>query len=327
LQFAVEWGVPALGLMILGFMVALRGCAGRLRGVWAWGVLAVLLHGLVDFPLQAPVSKVLFAIALGAMTCGQGTRIRRSSMAVGGRWLVVMIGVWIVIAFLRPALARWSVEHPRGNLVERLRQALHARAVFPLDERAASFEGKARWDLFWDLLPRTPKGGELSASRLTESALRLASELSGYQAPVQLELGKFLVERAQVVKGRRERLRDLAEARRVFLGAAEASPRWPWPWVWLAQTWMEERAWTKAEVALAEALRREPLFLYATIVRGEIEERRGASAAARRWYRRALLLKAHLQQRPGPNVYERALYEFDDGVVKGRLMNLERAQR
>jgi len=69
-QIAVEGGVPGLACFLAFFFWALwRGG----RGAWAIGVAAVLLHALVDYPIQRQALGVFFFLFAGAAT-GRGPR-------------------------------------------------------------------------------------------------------------------------------------------------------------------------------------------------------------------------------------------------------------
>jgi O-antigen ligase len=75
LEWMGEGGLP-LGVLMLGFAVAATRAALRFR--WGLGVPAVLIHGLLDFPMQkAALAAVAFVIA-GALTAA--SRAQRRGM-------------------------------------------------------------------------------------------------------------------------------------------------------------------------------------------------------------------------------------------------------
>ena len=92
LELALELGVPAAVLFVLGFAVLALGCAGGVRArprnaaLPAAGVAACTLvgaHALVDFSLQIPAVAVTFSLVLG-VSAAQARRVR-SEISCGSR--------------------------------------------------------------------------------------------------------------------------------------------------------------------------------------------------------------------------------------------------
>lgn len=75
-QLAVEGGVPALVLMMIFAGMLVRPA---LRSIWGLGVVIVLIHCLVDYPLhqRPPLAGVFFALA-GAVCAHKTTEPRLS---------------------------------------------------------------------------------------------------------------------------------------------------------------------------------------------------------------------------------------------------------
>ena len=121
------------------------------------------------------------------------------------------------------------------------------------------------------------------------------------------------------------RMTDRLAAEDELLTAAAIAPRCWRYWIQMANWRIERRDWRGAETAINEALAREPLCVEAWFDRGLIAEKRGDRVGARRWYRRALLLRARLAQRPGLNVLEEWLSwskPFYERHIRGRLLNV-----
>ena len=66
-----EWGAEG-GLVFLGLMVALGVWVvpGAVRTVWGVGVVAVMVHALVDFPLHAPAMEFWVFVMMGLVVEG-----------------------------------------------------------------------------------------------------------------------------------------------------------------------------------------------------------------------------------------------------------------
>jgi hypothetical protein len=135
LQFAVEWGLPALGLLLWGLVVLGRG--SRPAGsAWRWGLAAVALHSLTDFPLRAPALEVLVAVAAGATTAVGGARPRGrpEGARIGrrGRWLVVAVAAASGMAWVRPVAGRLLDGAGAGSVAAELDAAHAVLAAWPL---------------------------------------------------------------------------------------------------------------------------------------------------------------------------------------------------
>ena len=63
-QWTVEGGVPFLLLML---WIAARTIGPALRSLWGIGLVAVLVHSLVDYPLERPALAGFFFVLLGAL--------------------------------------------------------------------------------------------------------------------------------------------------------------------------------------------------------------------------------------------------------------------
>jgi O-antigen ligase len=72
-EWAGDGGLPFAALMGL---VALRGLLLCRRAPWGIGIVSVLVHSLVDFPLQRPTVMLWFITILG---CLESTRAERTS--------------------------------------------------------------------------------------------------------------------------------------------------------------------------------------------------------------------------------------------------------
>lgn len=312
LQFAAEWGIPALGLLLLGFItVFIRGRRPALRG-WEWSLAGLLLLGLVDFPLRVPACKLICAAAAGILTSG-GFRMRTIRRRGGTPGLsfaalgpAAAIGILVAIAFMRPAAARRILERTGPDPQRAVVAAARAQSASPLSAEPHFLRAQAEWR-FMQSLGSVDSG---SAWRILEE-LRRAYLLSGKDTEIGITLGYFLFSSG-----------DMEGAKETFMAAAAGAPTRPHPWLWIARISMGERDWAGALEALEQARRREPFFLEALADLGRLEELRGNRAAARGHYRAALVLRAKLSQRKEMNPYEAALCRLDEEYVKGRLLDL-----
>jgi len=246
LQFAAEWGVAGLGLLVWGLVLAWLAAGRGAAAVWRLALAGVLIHGLVDFPLRAPPILMLAAAALAFMT--ERNRPEAGGRRAAGPWagtaVCVVLACWLGFQWARPAISRWSGEHratPSAPSFWRIR----ALAAWPI--RAAG---------------EPPEPGLVRNSG-------------------------------------REQWEGLLRLDRIERDAAGRFFR--------------------------EEIDREPFRLDAYVGLGDLARARGNFAEARRWYRRALLLRAILVQRPGLNDYERSLIRPDPGfewLVRGRLLDL-----
>jgi hypothetical protein len=246
LQFAAEWGIAGLGVLVWGLALAWLAAGRGAASAWRVALACVLVHGFVDFPLRAPPILVLAVVALAFMTVRARPPVvgAGGKAAAGGVAVCLGLAVWLGITWMRPALARWAGDRAAGP---------------------------------WN----TPTAGQ---QMLVTSAWPLS-----VTGPTRVR-----------------------------------APGW-WVWTAIARTRMERRDWRGAQAAINEALAREPMCLEAYVVRGLLAEKRGDRAGARRWYRRALLLRARLVQRPGLNDYERSLVGYSSNWerhVRGLLLNV-----
>ena len=315
MQFAAEWGIPALGFVLLLAIGAVRAGRGSFLP-WILAAFAVLTHGLADFPLRVPAIQVFLAFALGFLTSGGGReRARAASFPLSGTGAAFTLLLLVLTASFaaRPGLYRLKMEASAENAAQDMEISRSARPLHPLAHDSYIREGAAAWSGFG----RMPEKLAPLAS-VAETNLRRASALSGAEWSVAMVLGRFLLDRADIL-GRKA---DREEARRVFESAILSAPSLPQSRVWMARSWIAERGWDLAIDALDAAERVEPLYLEAGVLRAYVEERRGNLAAARHFYRRALIIHGLLRERAGLNDYERSLAWLNESEVKGRLLNL-----
>lgn len=316
LQFAVEWGLPALGLLGWGLWSA---AAGSRRGgsAWWWCAAAMGLHSLTDFPFRAPALDLLGAIAVGAASAG-GTRrsatpVRRLGPDPWGARLAVAAAALAGLAWIRPAAARLLDLNPPALIPAEYAITQRMLAVWPL-----SVEGHLRaarvHTAACEVTGAWRGGGGAAAAEELETAV----VLGGGAGDARMRLGEFLLTRAE----RLRRPEDLARAREVFSAESASAPRRPQPWIGLARAWLADRQPARADACLLEALAREPFALEALALRGLAAERRGDRTAARRFYRQTLLLREIAMQRAGLNAYELNLIDVDVSRIRGRLLDL-----
>ena len=63
-EWAADGGIP-FALLLLS--IAVWSIPRALRSVWGIGIVAVFVHGMVDFPLQKPVLELWLFVLLGAL--------------------------------------------------------------------------------------------------------------------------------------------------------------------------------------------------------------------------------------------------------------------
>ncbi len=80
-EWAAEGGVPFL-IMLLA--TAFLGTQAALRHPWGLGVVFVLIHCLVDFPMQIPGVAVPFFVLLGALAAAESAPRRRTTLPSRG---------------------------------------------------------------------------------------------------------------------------------------------------------------------------------------------------------------------------------------------------
>ncbi|HYM13759.1 MAG TPA: hypothetical protein VEU62_23675, partial [Bryobacterales bacterium] len=109
LETAVEWGIPAVVLLaalaaaglwrLMREAKAAEGMRGAIGAGCLAGVCAVLLHGLVDFPLRIPAVLVLVAVLAGMAAAAlpaqsepaPATRWKTAALAAGSAVLAVLV--------------------------------------------------------------------------------------------------------------------------------------------------------------------------------------------------------------------------------------------
>lgn len=319
LQFGVEWGLPALGVMILGIFVLFARAQRQGLPGWWWLIAGLLLYGLTDFPLRVPACKLMAATAAGILTAGKirtkaARRAGRSSdKSLAGPALAAAAGLLAGAACMRPAAGRWALEREHPEPKAALAAAARAQTATPLAAEPYLLRAQANWSFF-----ESNRFSDPELEWRVRQALELAYSLSGHDPEIGMALGYFLLSTARSMADPAR----IERARATFLRAAAGAPTRPYPWLWTARTYMDEKNWAGALEALAQARRREPFFLEALAEMGRVEEARGNRAAARSHYRAALVLRAKLSQRKGMNPYEAALCRLDEEFIKGRLLDL-----
>ena len=308
LQFAAEWGTPALGLLAWGLVMALMASRGA-GTFWAWGAAGLLFHSLVDFPLRAPPILLLFAVGIGAASAGTPRRARNASGR--GSWLALAAAVLTAVAFIRPPMARWMVDRAGNTVPGMFKGAVLGRQAFPLYASAWGLEARA-----WDKLVI-----EQPCERCVPRALevhRTAIGLSGGKADEYISLGLLNLGMAVRV-GRPATSRMLfTDAHAAFLAAARVDPASAVPWENAAVAFIFEKRYQEAGAALKEALRREPNDLGVYAYRIHIAEAKRDAQAIRLWKNRYNRLRESLLRRPGPNACEQRLMDLEPSPVVGR---------
>ena len=337
LQFAVEWGVPARGAALWALLVLARLAVVR-APAWGLFIAGPLAYGLFDFPLRAPPIEAALAVACGAILAlgsrraggailaarRDGIAARRDGIAARMRpaprgdripvpALVWIVAAWAGISVLRPALSRLALSSPAPGLAGAWGAAVRAKAAFPAGAAAHILEGQARWMAASMSRPVDGRG-----AMLAEEAVRRGISLAPSDSGARVALGEQFLERSL-------RFRD----RPALVGSGEAlcravalDPTWVVPRLWLVRTRMAQGRPGVAAAELAMILDLEPSCLEAVVLGGMLAEGAGDRARARREYSRALVMRATLGQRPGPNPYELELIAFNEGWVRGRLMEM-----
>ncbi len=314
LQAVVEWGIPVFALGLWGLLAAFGSCGVSGYG-WMLGAVGIMLQGLVDFPAHIPAVAVLLAVAIGGMSAGtRKGRGRRPAWGVPAGLAALplaLVAAWTGVELARPALARMALSVPRSDVPAEIAIARRALAAFPASPAAHEREAWA-----WFAVGAGSGKRAAGAFALAEESSRLAANLDG--PACRLSTGLMLLERHRFTGSRA----DLAGARRELGMAAAAAPNSYLPPLLAAYAWERQRNYRMALAALGEVMRIEPLNLAAMSEIGRIQEISGDRAAARRTYRRVLLLRPLLEQRGGLNSYEEMLLAPDMKDIRIRLLDL-----
>jgi hypothetical protein len=301
LQFAAEWGTPALGILAWGLVMTLMAARGA-GTFWAWGIAGLLLHSLVDFPLRAPPILLLFAVGVGAASAGTNRRARRPSGS--GSWLALAAAGMVAVSFVRPPVARWLVDRAGHLYPGMFQKADLGRRAFPLYAPARGLEARA-----WDKLV-IEQGCDRCVPRALETHMS-AIALSGGTADEYMSLGSLNLGMAVRADRPRADRTQYADARTAFMAAARADPASRTPWLNTAVAFMLEKRYREADAALDQALRREPLDLWVYAYRIRIAQGRGDARAVELWKKRSNRLREFLIRRPGPNAYEQRMMDLE----------------
>jgi O-antigen ligase len=70
-EWAAEGGIPFVGLLIALAIWSIPGAAGS---IWGLGIIVMLIHSLVDFPMQKPAIAAWMFVLIGAVSAGTHSR-------------------------------------------------------------------------------------------------------------------------------------------------------------------------------------------------------------------------------------------------------------
>lgn len=292
LELAGDVGLPALAAALVGLVVLLvqawretraaRGTARALQaGAWG-GLVGVLAHSAVDFPLHQSGVALLALLAL-AIALGPARYRRRM-----GRPLRVAIVGWGLLLVAAGALVAWRGAGEasaragyakirgvraalRGEQTRRVLPALEAGVGFGARAEAAAFLGSALETQSVYLLSENQLEAGAAAHERALEQLRVAVQKSPGDARFQLQLAAALLRSAATPERRQE------VARRLQI-ALERAPTQPTILFGGAEVALELRARTgdEAHLALAERCLRRGLLQ-------RPDEARRARAIAKRY--------------------------------------------
>ncbi len=190
LETAVEWGWPAALLLVVAGAVALGGLVARLRRApdgWCEtglgcvaGAVAILVHGLADFPLRIPGILALWTVLLGlAAACAardDAGRVRRRGRASAALVAAVAAGFAAVTVWSWPGSAE-RLERSNAEVYYRQARTL-VEAGRPDEAERACQEGLRRNPYaapLWDeaALLAEARGAPETAVAWSETALGL----------------------------------------------------------------------------------------------------------------------------------------------------------
>jgi O-antigen ligase len=292
LELAGDVGVPALGLAVVGLMILLaqgwrstRRARGTSRGLQAGalgGLVGLLAHSAVDFPLHQPGIALLATLAL-AIALGRGRHRhgpRRPLRAAIVAWGLLLVATGALVAWrgageegARAAYAKIRGVRAalRGEQTRRVLPTLEAGVGFGASAKAAAFLGSALETRSVYLLGESEleSSGEVHTRALEQ--LRTAVAKSPGDARFQLQLAAALL-RSQPTPERQQEV-----ARRLQI-ALERAPTQPTILFGGAEVALELRVRTgdEAHLALAERCLRRGLLQ-------RPDEARRARAIAKRY--------------------------------------------
>ena len=292
LELAGDVGVPAAGLAVLGLLALLggawrrtRAARGTSRAIQAGalgGVVGVLAHSAVDFPLHQPGIALLLLVAL-AVALGPGPYQRRPR-----RPLRFALGAWGLLLLCAGGLVAWRGAGEasgreayakirgvraalRGEQTRRVLPVLRGGVGFGARGEGAALLGSALETQSVYLMSDSER--ELSAQAHEEALgqLRLAVQKSPGDARYQLQLAAALLRSPATPE------RQLEVARRLQI-ALERTPTQPTVLFGGAEVALElrVRSGDEAHLALAERCLRRGLLQ-------RPDEARRARAIAKRY--------------------------------------------
>jgi len=322
LQAAVEWGIPAFGLILWAAWSFFR-MAGRGGASWGVGLMGILLHSLVDFPFRAPPVQVLVAVSLAMFVSSVHSfwaivRTRGIHMIP---LVPVAICAWIFVSFIRvPAVRCIALPLERKTLIETgLPRSIEAAdsmlAAFPLslDGHLLNMQvSPVRYSSNFGRESRSYGDQKINAmvqegAIRTESHLREGVVLTGGNPFALQLLGQHLMYMQVVFKDARYG----HEAAAILGEAVEKSPTDIMPRYLRASALLDAGEFGESRGAIASALRIEPFFLQLYTLRGKLERKTGNIAAARAAEIKAEHLYSILKDRKGMNYIERLWLLYD----------------
>jgi len=313
LQAAVEWGLPALGLLIWAGWCVFSSMAGFNSG-WGFALLGLLLHGLVDFPFRAPPLEIFSAIAFGVITASSGRRpgpvSARPRPLVRTTLLAVLVSLLAGLGVARHGLARFTAQVIQPRMPVQLRSSANVFCLEPVMAGAYLAEANSYFDAvpgagsreFRDYLVR--RGREIQEIAMSLSGDDSDSRFSApFFYPMHLPARNLAaaVRETDIVSFPRNLLFQRALLARI------AEP--------------DGRRQVDAELAGVSAI--EPFYLSVYLYRGKLAEMKGDNRRARRLYLRALLLSHEAGKRRGLNEYEKNLVEINPAELDAGLRRVK----